>query len=406
MAVAPPSGDYERWRRALADERLPAALLDLDALERNAQQLFGPARAANKTIRLASKSVRAIEVMKRIIELGAGTVRGLMAYAAAEAAFLVEQGFRDIVVAYPTHRASDFSDLARANEAGGDVALVIDAPDSLGRLDAAAARRGTKIPVLIEVDMAFRGVFGLVRLGVLRSPVATVADAVALAEAVGRHPHLELRGVMGYEAQIAGVTDKNPFSPLMNGPKRWMKENSRSQVAELRAELKETFVRRDLPLTVFNGGGTGSLSWAAGEPALTEITVGSGFMGSHLFDYYLDLALEPAALFALQVVRRPGPGVVTCHGGGYVASGEAGKDRLPVPFSPPGLRLTGLEGAGEVQTPVLLPPGLELALGDPIFFRHAKGGELAEHFSSYLIVRQDRVVARAPTYRGLGQCFL
>jgi D-serine deaminase-like pyridoxal phosphate-dependent protein len=61
-----------------------------------------------------------------------------------------------------------------------------------------------------------------------------------------------------------------------------------------------------------------------------------------------------------------------------------------------------------VQTPLAVPRGVEaeLELGDPVFFRHAKAGELAEHFAEYLLVRGSRIEARAPTYRGLGRCFL
>ena len=66
----------------------------------------------------------------------------------------------------------------------------------------------------------------------------------------------------------------------------------------------------------------------------------------------------------------------------------------------------GMEGAGEVQTPLTVPESLKLDLGAPVFFRHAKAGELAEHFQQYLLVRGDRVEARAPTYRGAGQRFI
>ena len=157
---------------------------------------------------------------------------------------------------------------------------------------------------------------------------------------------------------------------------------------------------------LFNGGGTGSLAWSSDEDALTEVTVGSGFLDSHLFDYYRGLELEAAAMFALQVVRRPGRSMVTCHGGGYVASGEPGQDRLPIPFLPRGASLMRLEGAGEVQTPVVLPEGVRLEIGAPMFFRHAKAGELAEHFVEYKMVRNDAIEAVAPTYRGAGWCFL
>jgi D-serine deaminase-like pyridoxal phosphate-dependent protein len=209
---------------------------------------------------------------------------------------------------------------------------------------------------------------------------------------------------MAYEAQIAGVGDG--VGAISATATRAMKSASRVQVERMRADVVHALEAAQLRPTIVNGGGTGSVRWNAREAALTEVTAGSGFIDSHLFDAYRDLALVPAAWFALQVVRRPAPRIVTCHGGGYVASGRAGADRLPLPALPEGLTLLSLEGAGEVQTPVALPAGVDVAIGDPIFFRHAKAGELAEHFNEYLFVRGDRVVARAPTYRGLGRCFL
>ncbi len=106
------------------------------------------------------------------------------------------------------------------------------------------------------------------------------------------------------------------------------------------------------PLRFVNGGGTGSLELTAAEPAVTEIAAGSGLYGPTLFDAYRAFRPEPAALFALPVVRKPSPGVVTVLGGGYLASGPADAARLPVPFLPTGLSLDKQEGAGEVQTPL------------------------------------------------------
>jgi D-serine deaminase-like pyridoxal phosphate-dependent protein len=186
-----------------------------------------------------------------------------------------------------------------------------------------------------------------------------------------------------------------------------MKAASRADVAKRRDRIARALAAAGLTPAIFNGGGTGSIRASAHEEVLTEVTAGSGFLDSHLFDAYRNLTLEPAAYFALQVVRRPSEGMVTCHGGGYVASGSWGRDRLPVPTLPAGLRLTTLEGAGEVQTPLELHQhDIQLALGDPVFFRHAKAGELAEHFAEYLMVRGFRVEGRAATYRGLARCFL
>ncbi|MCZ7683842.1 MAG: hypothetical protein M5U28_35795 [Sandaracinaceae bacterium] len=89
-----------------------------------------------------------------------------------------------------------------------------------------------------------------------------------------------------------------------------------------------------------------------------------------------------------------------------MASGEPGWDRLPIPWAPEGLRYVPLEGAGEVQTPLRVGTRAPIYIGDPIVFRHAKAGELAERFDSYLLLRDGAVVAREPTYRGMGRCFL
>jgi D-serine deaminase-like pyridoxal phosphate-dependent protein len=294
--------------------------------------------------------------------------------------------------------------LAEANRIAR-AAVIVDDDAQLGPLAAAAAAAGVRIPVVIELDVAYRPVPGVV-IGVRRSPLRTAEAAVGLARRVAGRPELELAGVMAYEAQIAGVTDAGPLHRLENPLRRALKRRSRPDVARTRSALVDALRAAGLPPALVNGGGTGSVDWAAAEPALTEITVGSGFVDGHLFDAYAGLALEPALYFALQIVRRPSADVVTCHGGGWIASGASGPDRLPRPALPAGCALLPLEGAGEVQTPVRLPRGLDLPLGAPIFFRPAKSGELAEHVAAYALVRGDRIEARAPTYRGLGEVFL
>jgi D-serine deaminase-like pyridoxal phosphate-dependent protein len=165
-------------------------------------------------------------------------------------------------------------------------------------------------------------------------------------------------------------------------------------------------VRAVAPLRFVNGGGTGSLERTSAEAAVTEIAAGSGLYGPTLFDAYRAFAPRPAALFALPVVRKPARSIATALGGGYLASGAAAADRLPRPHLPRGLRLDAQEGAGEVQTPLLGPPATSLAIGDRVYFRHAKAGELCERFDKLHIVDGDRVVDTVATYRGEGHCFL
>jgi D-serine deaminase-like pyridoxal phosphate-dependent protein len=159
------------------------------------------------------------------------------------------------------------------------------------------------------------------------------------------------------------------------------------------------------PLRLVNGGGTGSLEVDSSDPAVTEVTAGSGLFSPGLFDNYRAFTSRPSAWFALPVVRRPHPRIATAFGGGYIASGPAGASRLPRPTWPAGLELLKAEGAGEVQTPLRGKAARGLLPGDRVWLRHAKAGEMCERFDLVHLLRGDQIVGTAPTYRGEGQTF-
>jgi D-serine deaminase-like pyridoxal phosphate-dependent protein len=392
---------YERYKRALGDARLPAAIVDLDAVDRNVDALLAPVKAHGKTLRVATKSLRCPDLVAHIVERGGDAVRGLMTYEANETAFLAERGERDLLLAYPTASRADARLLAEVNASGARASVVVDDEAHVAIFSQAACEKKTNVPLVVEVDLSYRPFGASVHLGVRRSPLRTVDEVTRIVRAIERSEGVSFLGIMGYEAHIAGVGDANPAARIASAAKRAMKVRARAHVEATRRALADA-----LHPALFNGGGSGSVAWSSAEPWLTEVTAGSGFVDSHLFDHFRDVPLEPAIFFALQIVRAPGPGFLTCHGGGFIASGAAGVDRLPIPSLPEGLALIPLEGAGEVQTPLVVPKGASLGIGDPVFFRHAKAGELAEHFDEYLFVRGDRVVSRAKTYRGLGRCFL
>ena len=316
-------GTWQRYKKALAGEALPAALVDLDALDRNLATLTATVSAAGKTVRLASKSIRVPALLRYIIERSGGAVRGLMTYTARESALLVAEGHTDLLLAYPTLDRQDLDLLASLNRGGAIVRPAVDCEEHVAALESAASRARARIPVVIDVDMSYRAALGAVHLGVRRSPLHRTRDVVALAERVSASASLSFAGLLAYEAQIAGVTDQSPFARWKNPAKRAMKLLSRPQVERTRADLCAALRARGIFTPLFNGGGTGSALWCSREDALTEVTIGSGFLASHLFDYYRDQRLVPAAYFALQVTRLPADGIVTCHGGGFVASGAA-----------------------------------------------------------------------------------
>jgi D-serine deaminase-like pyridoxal phosphate-dependent protein len=153
-------------------------------------------------------------------------------------------------------------------------------------------------------------------------------------------------------------------------------------------------------LEFVNGGGTGSVALTAADASVTELTAGSGLYGPTLFDGYRSWRPRPAAFFATSVLRRPGPGLITVHGGGWIASGPADPSRLPAPVFPAGLRLLPTEGAGEVQTPLHGAAADGLRPGDRVWWRHAKAGELCEHVDTLQLVRGDAIERTVATYRG------
>jgi D-serine deaminase-like pyridoxal phosphate-dependent protein len=405
------SWDYEELKGLVRGERMPLVVVDLDVLDANVERLARVAKEHGKFLRVASKSVRVPELLKRILRAGGEHFRGLMNFSLEEARLLALEGFDDLLIAYPTVQPSDLAIARELTLRGNTVTLMIDSAEHVERLAAywreavSSSDAGPPLRVCIDMDLSWRPL-GL-HLGVQRSPVRTLQDFRRLLDAVRERPELKLAGVMGYEAQIAGLGDENPFAPLLNPIKKWIKRKSIPNVAARRKAVSELLRERDAQVDFFNGGGTGSIRTTSCEAWVTEVTAGSGFLQSHLFDYYTSNQNQPAFCFALQVTRISQPDRLTCQSGGFIASGPTDRDKVPVPFLPAGLKPTGAEGYGEVQTPLVVPPDLrgKLHPGDPIFFRPAKAGEIAERFNEYLLKKGNEIVGRAKTYRGLGQCF-
>jgi D-serine deaminase-like pyridoxal phosphate-dependent protein len=283
--------------------------------------------------------------------------------------------------------------------------VMVDSLEHLDLIEAACRSSPGEIRVCIEVDMGWWPLGGRLKVGVKRSPIRTPPEAVALAREIAARPRFKLAALMGYEAHIAGVGDRPPGSRIQVPLIRLMKRLSAAEIRDRRAAVVAA-VQEVAPVPIVNGGGTGSLHLTRREPLITEVTAGSGYFAPGLFDHYADFKLTPAAMFAIPVVRRPSPAAATLLGGGYVASGAAGPDRLPTPHLPRGLRLDPREGAGEVQTPVMGAAAASLRIGDRVYLRHAKAGELCERFNSLYLVRGEEIVDEVPTYRGEGRCEL
>jgi D-serine deaminase-like pyridoxal phosphate-dependent protein len=388
-------------KEVFGNRPMPFAYLDLDLLEQNIRQIV--THAGGKRVRLASKSLRSVTVLRHI--LAADTCfQGIMCFSAMEAAYLASLGFDDLLIGYPAWNEQDITAVALAVAAGTHITLMVDSVEQVKQIEAVALRHDVRLPLCLEIDMSM-DLPGL-HFGVWRSPLRTPEQACPVIEEIMSSPHVWLDGLMGYEAQIAGLGDNFPGKRAKNALVQGLKRRSIHEVAARRAAIVELIGLYGLSLRFVNGGGTGSMASTREEPVVTEITVGSGFYAPTLFDNYCDFRYQPAAGFAIEIVRHPRPSIYTCLGGGYIASGSVGPEKQPQPYLPTGAQLIPLEGAGEVQTPIKYEGEMTLKLGDPIFMRHSKAGELCERFTHLLLVQRGAVVDEVTTYRGDGQCFI
>ncbi|WP_330271750.1 amino acid deaminase/aldolase [Lentzea sp. NBC_00516] len=383
-----------RLDAATKDLDPPFAIVDLDAFDHNAADLAR--RAAGHPIRVASKSIRVRELVSRALERPG--YAGVMCYSLAEALWLSEQNVsEDLLVAYPTADRASLQKLAANETARQRVTIMVDSTEHLDFVDAAIGPHAD-IRVCLELDVSWRPLPG-VHIGPRRSSIHTPQQAKALAAKITQRTGFKLVGVMAYEGQIAGLGDNPPGQPLRALGIRFIQSKSGPELIHRRTAVVSA-VRQVADLEFVNGGGTGSLELTGSDPSVTELAAGSGLFGPTLFDGYQGFKPEPAALFALSVVRKPTKRVATLFAGGYIASGTPTPDRQPSPYLPSGLKTLGLEGAGEVQTPVTGKAAEQLKIGDRVWMRHAKAGELFERFDEVHLVHGDRIERTVPTYRG------
>ncbi|MGZ3640512.1 MAG: alanine racemase, partial [Ktedonobacterales bacterium] len=261
--------DYDYYRRAFSGHRMPFAYLDLDLLDQNIREVV--ARVSGKQVRLASKSIRSVAVLRRI--LAADTCfQGIMCFTAREAVYLASQGFDDLLIGYPIWHADDIAAVARAIASGTHITLMIDSVAHVEQIEAVAAREEVRIPLCLDLDVAL-DMPGL-HFGVWRSSLRTATQVRPVLDRIGASSHVWLDGVMGYEAQIAGVGNAYPDQALKNGLVRLLQRRSASEVAERRAALVALATETLGPLRFVNGGGTGSIATTRAEPVVSEITVG------------------------------------------------------------------------------------------------------------------------------------
>ncbi|REZ97660.1 amino acid deaminase/aldolase, partial [Mycobacterium tuberculosis] len=303
-------GRLQRYEEAFADYDAPFAFVDLDAMWGNADQLL--ARAGDKPIRVASKSLRCRPLQREILD-ASERFDGLLTFTLTETLWLAGQGFSNLLLAYPpTDRAAlrALGELTAKDPDGAPIVMV----DSVEHLDLIERTTDKPVRLCLDFDAGYWRAGGRIKIGSKRSPLHTPEQARALAVEIARRPALTLAALMCYEAHIAGLGDNVAGKRVHNAIIRRMQRMSFEELRERRARAVE-LVREVADIKIVNAGGTGDLQLVAQEPLITEATAGSGFYAPTLFDSYSTFTLQPAAMFALPVCRRPGAKTVTALGG-------------------------------------------------------------------------------------------
>lgn len=385
-----------KYEQAFSQIERPFAWLDYAALDHNID--FVNASAGNTPVRIATKSVRSVTMLRYIRERLHRCV-GFMTFSAAETVYLLQQGFDELLLGYPVFEKDALLQIASFVAQGRRVTFMVDHVQQLTLLQDVATVSGVHLAVCIDLNVSTD--YKVLYFGTKRSPLHSLETLQQFTAELAHFPQLYVAGCMAYDAQIAGVTDTNGVKGAVV---RQLKKHSLTQLASFR-DAAIHYLHEQFALQFVNAGGSGSMQLMRDVPGVTEVTVGSAFYAPALFSQYTSLALTPAVGFALRVTRLFSQNIIVCQGGGYIASGASGKDRLPSFLEPDVYSFTTLEGAGEVQTPIHVSNRTH-QIGDTIYLRHAKAGELCEHFTQLHTTRAGRYTGAITTYRGDGQCFL
>ncbi|MBL8953428.1 MAG: alanine racemase [Myxococcaceae bacterium] len=378
-ASAPSSGPHDTYFSALNAKvtglGVPVLVIDRARLRANAKSIVERIAAARLGLRLVVKSLPCLDLLDA---LEAGTQRYMAFNTTMLAALWARDVAADVLLGKPMPIAA-----VRALHAGGvwgtSTQWLIDTNERLAEYDTFAAERGLTLKVSLEVDVGLhRGGFD---------------DVTDVAKALKGHPRLQLAGLMGYDAHVG----KTPG--LLKG-RAWAQVQERYQAA-ISAVSAAGFDAKSLTL---NSGGSMTFTKHLEGTVANELAVGSAFVAPSDFD---QTPLQPAAFIAAPVLKRVSPvhipGLEAVTGvrtfffpesakGVFVFGGQW----LASPVSPPGLSYSGLYGRSSNQELVVAGEGLDVKVGDCVFYRPTQSEAVLNAFGDLVVVDGDAPIERWP----------
>src|SRR4051794_30695634 len=128
----------------------PFAAVDLDAFDSNAASL--ERRAAGTPIRVATKSVRSVDLIRRV--LARPGFAGALSYTLPEALWLADRipDLTNIVVGYPTAHREALRELAKSEDKAERVSIMVDSTEQLDFVESVVGSDGPPIRVCVDLD--------------------------------------------------------------------------------------------------------------------------------------------------------------------------------------------------------------------------------------------------------------
>lgn len=315
----------------------PAAVIDLDAFDRNVARMAARAAEAGLALRPHAKSHKCATLARRQITAGAV---GVCCAKLAEAEALAAAGVGQILVTSPTAGAVSAARAARLAAELPDFRIVVDHPDAAAELAAAAT---SPIQVIVDIDV-----------GMGRTGCHDATQAADVARAVLAQPSLRLLGVQGYGGSWQHMSGANArAASVAEGMKALT-----AAISAIRA------VGGDV--AVVTGGGTGTFAADAAQGVLNEVQPGSyAFMDTEYRDALgddPDGAFEQSASIASTVISANHPRWVTIDAGLKAFSTEG---PMPRPLDP-ALAGSSFRFFGDEHGMLTRQPGVTLARGQRV----------------------------------------
>jgi D-serine deaminase-like pyridoxal phosphate-dependent protein len=333
----------------------PAPVIDLDRLEANLAGWQAHCDRVGLRNRPHVKTHKCVEIARRQVALGAG---GLTCQTLGEAEAMADAGLDDLLIPYNLIGESKLARLS-ALVARAEVTVSVDDERLLPGLDAAAARAGRGLRVLVDCDT-----------GLGRTGVQSVAAATELARAVEGRDRLAFAGFLTY--------------PAPAGASAFLEEAAAAATSEgLHAEI-------------VSAGGTPGM-WDAQRllPSLTEYRVGTYAFHDRKTVAAGAAGLEDVAMTVLAtVVSTPAPGRAVLDAGSKALTSDPGpEDGHGLVLEAPASRLARLD---EEHGYLSLAHGERLELGQQVQVVPNHACVVSNLFERFVVRRSGELVDEWP----------